>query len=176
MVEEGLGLWEKSSICNPYFLIDSHPWIRKIPTQSRGQQTMHDIHSDIYGTVIRYISPYFSFVCHSAKILSIPTTCTLFCLFSCDLGDVNIFCGSTSLQWRHYGHDGASNHQPHLCLFNRLFGRRSKKASKLLVTGLCVGTSLVTGEFPAQMARNAKKASIWWRHHVAWLPQCRTVN
>ena len=23
-----------------------------------------------------------------------------------------------------------------------------------------------TGEFPAQMASNAEKVSIWWRHHV----------
>ena len=34
--------------------------------------------------------------------------------------------------------DGASNHQPHHCLLNRLFGRSSKKTSQLRVTGLCV--------------------------------------
>ena len=34
-----------------------------------------------------------------------------------------------SLQWRHNGRDGVSNHQPHDCLLNRLFGRRSKSAS-----------------------------------------------
>ena len=45
------------------------------------------------------------------------------------------------------------------------FRRRSKKTSKLRVTGLCVGNSPVTGEFPAQMASNAEKVSIWWRHH-----------
>ena len=33
------------------------------------------------------------------------------------------------LQWRHNGHDGISNHQPHDCLLNRLFRRRSKKTS-----------------------------------------------
>ena len=44
--------------------------------------------------------------------------------------------------------------------------RRSKKTSKLIVTGLCVGNSPVTGEFPAQRASNAEKVSIWWRHHV----------
>ena len=42
-----------------------------------------------------------------------------------------------ALQWRHHGHDGVSNHQPHHCLLNRLCGRRSKKTSKLRVTGLC---------------------------------------
>ena len=71
-----------------------------------------------------------------------------------------------SLQWRHNGHNGVSNHQPHHCLLNRLFKRRSKKTSKLRVTGLCEGNSPGTGEFPAQMASNAENVSIWWRHHV----------
>ena len=69
------------------------------------------------------------------------------------------------LQWRHNGSDGVSNHQPHHCWLNRLFRRRSKKTSKLRVTGLCLGNSPVTGEFPAHMASNAENVSIWWRHH-----------
>ena len=74
-----------------------------------------------------------------------------------------------SLQWRHNGHDGVSNHQPHHCLLNRLFGCRSKKTSKLHVTGLCAGNSPGTGEFlVAQMAGNAENVSIWWRHHAFW--------
>ena len=51
-----------------------------------------------------------------------------------------------ALQWRHNRRDGVPNHQPHDCLLNRLFMRRSKKTSKLRVTGPCA----VTGEFPAQ--------------------------
>ena len=70
-----------------------------------------------------------------------------------------------TLQWRHNGRDGISNHQPHDCLFNLLFRHRSKKTSKLRVTGLCEGNSPVTGEFPTQMASNAKNVSIWWSHH-----------
>ena len=35
--------------------------------------------------------------------------------------------------------DGVSNRQPHHCLLNRLFRRRSKKISKLRVTGVCAG-------------------------------------
>ena len=70
-----------------------------------------------------------------------------------------------TLQWRHNGHDSVSNHQPHDCLLNRLFRRRSKKTSKLRVTGLCAGNSPGTGEFPAQMASKAENVSIWWRHH-----------
>ena len=46
-----------------------------------------------------------------------------------------------SLWWRHNDHDSVSNHQPHECLLNRLFRRRSKKTSKLRVPGLCVGNS-----------------------------------
>ena len=74
-------------------------------------------------------------------------------------------CDPGPLQWRHNGHDGVSNHQPHHCLLNRLFGCRSKKTSTLRVTGLCAGNSPGTGEFPAQMASNAENVSIWWRHH-----------
>ena len=51
-------------------------------------------------------------------------------------------------------------------VLNRLFRRRSKKTSKLPVTGLCAGNSPGTGEFPAQMASNAENVSIWWRHDV----------
>ena len=46
-----------------------------------------------------------------------------------------------ALRWRHNECDSVSNHQPHGCLLNRLFRRRSKKTSKLPVTGLCVGNS-----------------------------------
>ena len=59
-----------------------------------------------------------------------------------------------SLQWRNNGHDGVLNHQTHDWLLNRLFRRRSKKTSKLRVTGLCARNSLMTGEFPAQRAIN----------------------
>ena len=74
----------------------------------------------------------------------------------------NVFLGAhirirnyRAFRWRHNGLDGVSNHQSHDCLLNRLFGCRSKKTSKLRVTGLCAGNSPGTGEFPAQMASNA---------------------
>ena len=81
-----------------------------------------------------------------------------------------------SLQWRHNEGDGVQNHQTHDCLLNRLFRRRSKKTSKLRITGLCAGNSPVAGEFPAQMASSAENVSIWWRHHhvimsTLWLIQ-----
>ena len=77
-----------------------------------------------------------------------------------------------TLQWRHNGHDSVSNRQPYDCLLNRLFRRRSKKTSKLRVTGLCTGNSPGTGEFPTLVASNAENVSIWWRHHdlsMLWL-------
>ena len=70
------------------------------------------------------------------------------------------------LQWRHNGRDGVSNHLRLGCLLNRLFRCRSKKTSKIRVTGLCGGNSPVTGEFPSQRASIADNVSIWWRHHA----------
>ena len=61
-----------------------------------------------------------------------------------------------TLQWRHNGRDGVSNHRRLDCLLNRLFGCKSKKTLKVRVHGLCEGNSPVTGEFPAQRANNAK--------------------
>ena len=66
------------------------------------------------------------------------------------------------LQWRQEGRDGVSNQHRLHCLLTRLFRRRSKKTSKLRVTGFCEGNSPATDEFPAQRASNV---SIWWRHH-----------
>ena len=80
-----------------------------------------------------------------------------------------------TLRWRHNGLDGVSNHQPHDCLLNLLSRCRSKKPSKLHVTGLCEGNSPVTGEFPAQMASNAENVTIWWRHHETRKAICRMI-
>ena len=62
-----------------------------------------------------------------------------------------------SLQRRHNGRGDVSNHQPHDCLLNRLFRRRSKKTSKLRVTGFYEGNLPVTSEFLAQRASKAEK-------------------
>ena len=63
-------------------------------------------------------------------------------------------------QWRHSERDGISNHRRIDSLLNR-----SKKISKLRVTGLCEGNPPVTGGFPSQRASNVENISIWWRHH-----------
>ena len=66
------------------------------------------------------------------------------------------------LRWRHNERNGVSNHQPHDCLLNFLFRRRSKKTSKLRATGLCAGNSPI----PTQRASNAENVFIWWRNHA----------
>ena len=86
------------------------------------------------------------------------TVAILYSGYSCD---VAMSVEPNSLQWRHNECDGVSNHQPHDCLRNSLFRRRSQKTSKLRVTGLCKRNSPVFGEFPAQGASNAKNVSIF---------------
>ena len=82
-----------------------------------------------------------------------------------------VYISHNALRWCHNGRDSVSNHQPRDCLLNRLNRRRSKKTSKLRVTGLYAGISSETGEFPAQMASNAENVSVWWRHHGNTFPE-----
>ena len=91
----------------------------------------------------------------AAKLQPLICYWKLFIMAGCCTG--NLRNAWPPLQWRHNGRDSVSNHQPHDCLLNRLFRHRSKKTSKLRVTGLCAGNSPGTGGFPAQMASNAEK-------------------
>ena len=57
---------------------------------------------------------------------------------------MDCLCGGwnhNSHWWRHNGRDSVSNHQVPVCLLNCLFRHRTKKTSKLPVTGLCAGNS-----------------------------------
>ena len=78
---------------------------------------------------------------------------------------LNCLCAMRSLQWCHNELDAVSNHRRFDCLLNRLFRRRSKKTSKLRISGLCEGSPPVTGGFSSQKASNAENVFIWWRHH-----------
>ena len=71
----------------------------------------------------------------------------------------------SKIQWRHNERGGFPNYRLLGCLLNRLFRSRSRKISKLLVTGPGEGNSSMTGEFPAQRASNAERVSVGWRHH-----------
>ena len=61
---------------------------------------------------------------------------------------VKVLLNFIALQWRHNDRNGISNHQDLDCLLNHLFRHRSKKTSKLRVTGLCKENPPVTGRFP----------------------------
>ena len=72
----------------------------------------------------------------------------IFLMFSSNLETTYHHCfeGKKSpqpLQWRHKLHNGVSNHQRLSCLLNCLFRHRSKKTSRLYITGLCEGNSPV---------------------------------
>ena len=96
------------------------------------------------------------------------------CGTQCSLRAIcNPHIAAETKRWRHNGHDNVPNHQPHGCLLNRLFRHRSKKTSKLRVTGLCARNSPGTGEFPLQMASYAENVSIWWRHHASGMSYWR---
>ena len=69
--------------------------------------------------------------------------------------------GRMAFEWRHNERDNVSNHQHLDCFLKRLFRRKSRKISKLHVTGLCEGKPQVT----LQRASNAGNVFIWWRHH-----------
>ena len=62
------------------------------------------------------------------------------------------------LQWCHNERYGVSDHRRLDGLFKRLFRRRSKKTSKLRITGLCEGNPPVTSEFPSQTANKADRS------------------
>ena len=70
-----------------------------------------------------------------------------------------------TIQWRHNERDGVPNHQPHDCLLDRLFKRRSRKHQSSASLAFVRENSPLTGEFPTQMASNEGHFSIWWRHH-----------
>ena len=59
---------------------------------------------------------------------------------------------SCSLEWRH-NPNGVSNHRRLDCLLNRLFGRRSKKTSKLRVIGFYDGNSPVNSPHQGPVTR-----------------------
>ena len=79
--------------------------------------------------------------------------------------------GNAQWQWRHNGYDCVSNHQPHQCLINRLFGHRRKKTSKLRVPGLYE----FSGDrwIPRTNDQLRGNVSIWWCHHAMSAISCR---
>ena len=128
----------------------------------------HQFESDF--EIYQILVPYITHICHRIHCICRSLGWHIWMALEWDISHI---CHSSEvpivhspLHWRHNGRDCISNHQPNDCLLNRLFRRRSKKTSKLCVTGLCEGNSPGTGEFLAQMTSNAENVSIWWRHHA----------
>ena len=103
--------------------------------------------------------------------VSFPGKKNITYIIALHLPSSSVLLAQYASKWRHNQRASVSNHRRLDCLLNRLFERRSKKTSKLCVTGLCEGNCRVTGEFTTQRTSNAEKVSIWWRHHgiMAWL-------
>ena len=83
--------------------------------------------------------------------------------FSWQLNDIGHVCHiyvDYPLHWRNNYLDGVSNHQPHGCLLNRIYRRRSKETSKLRVTGVCVGNSPGPVDSPHKGQVTPKNVSI----------------
>ena len=81
---------------------------------------------------------------HVLWYIALRTGCTYpWTCLSCPVG--------CTLQLRHNGRDGVSNHQPrHLCDDQR-------KHQNSVLLAICAGNSPVTGEFLARMVSNAEK-------------------
>ena len=56
-----------------------------------------------------------------------------------------------------------------------VYSGRSKKTSKLCVTGLCEGNSPVTGQFTAQRASNVEDVSSWYWYVPCHRRPCQMV-
>ena len=75
---------------------------------------------------------------HATEIIATPATSIIHCpLFSF----IKVVCSQLfiTIQWRHNERDGVSNHQPHDCLFSRLFKAQTKENIKTPRTGLLEG-------------------------------------
>ena len=83
-----------------------------------------------------------------------------------------------TLQWRYNERDGVSNRRLLDFLHNRLFRRRSKKTSKLCVTGLCEGNPSVTGWFPSQrpVTRKIFPFDDVIMNKCHWMEWCQTAT
>ena len=78
---------------------------------------------------------------------------------------VNLVLGYS---WNHYNDVIMSKIASQITSLTQLITQLFIQARiKQNITGLCVGTSPGTGEFPTEMASNAENVSIWWRHHVS---------
>ena len=95
-------------------------------TNNQNQETL--FHNSDYlwlGHVFVITSSFFLFDHSPMRVNQAPTVSINKSVMSILLLLNNVLNNCVPLMWRHKGHDGVSNHQPHDCLLNRLFRRRS---------------------------------------------------
>ena len=93
----------------------------------------------------------------SIKLIVCPIISSILCHFTC------ISWYSMLMLWKCH-----SSSSLKLALLNHLLGHRSKKTSKLCITGLCERNPPMTGGF-SQRASKVQNVTIWWHHHdVLW--------
>ena len=130
----------------PVLCGEKPPVTRGVPSQRASNAEIVSMalrHHDGYSFILIWIINIISLVhCMWTALFQMRTKCCDMFYFVTFL-DIRLIMTQASitrirpLQWRHDGRDGVSNRQPHDCLLNRLFRRRSKKTSKLRVTALC---------------------------------------
>ena len=97
----------------------------------------------------------------TALVFTVPQR--MYVVISVERYHTNHVQNTKALLQRHNECNGLLNHRHLDGLLKCLF--RSKKTSKLHVTGLFGGNPPVTGGFPSQRASNVENVSISWRHH-----------
>ena len=117
----------------------------------------------IWVQTLKYKETYF-IICREYIAWSCKPTCVIKAGFLVHLSCVSVE-DIIALQWRHNERDGVANHRRLGWLLNLLFRRRSKKTSKLRVTCLCEGNSLVTIGPPSQSHLHGKcLMTSSWQH------------
>ena len=163
-----------------YLSIPKIQWLRRWSLWMHRQfhfipNFMMDVTLSMLGLKLVHISKEDSRIAYTNKDIKLNerkeySLSALVKIMTCSLSGAERSPKNCPLQWRHNERGSVSNHQRLHSLLNCRFRRRSKKASKLRVTGLCGGNSPANGEFPAQKASNAEHVSIWWRHHGFMIP------
>ena len=70
-----------------------------------------------------------------------------------------------TLEWRHSGRDGVSNHQSHDCSLNRFFRRRSRKHQSSTSLAFVRGFHRWPVNSPRKGPVTRKMLPLLWRHH-----------
>ena len=121
-----------------------------VNNREAGDLWRHCAHYDVNVTEVSDIMQMGQFTYSlQVKCRYVHTSLLTVCRWMPRWQQVNVSSGSLyitdkTLQWRHDGRDGVSNHLAQDRLLIHLFRRRSKETSKLRVTSLCEGNSPVT--------------------------------